>query len=103
MDSMDDHGKWDDLPPEVKDQVRDKVRNLLGKAVAKASKSNKWGSVPMEIQEVIRKLISNEIDWRGVLRQFIGRCRSMERNSTIKRINKKAPYLFPGHKRKYRA
>ena len=103
MGSMDDHSKWDDLPAEVRDQMRDKIRGLLGDAVTKASKSNKWGSVPMEIQEVVRKLVSNEIDWRGVLRQFVGRCRSMERNSTIKRINKKAPYLFPGHKRKYKA
>ena len=103
MNSIDDHGKWGDLPPEVREQIRDKVRDMLEKAVKRADRTNDWGSVPHEIAEIIRKILSREIDWRAILRQFIGRCRSMERNSTIKRINKKAPYLFPGHKRKYKA
>jgi len=101
MNSIDDHGKWGDLPAEVREQIRDKVRGLIEKAVKKAERTNDWGSVPHEIQEIIRKILSHEIDWRSILRQFIGRCRSMERISTIKRINKKAPYMFPGYKRKY--
>lgn len=103
MGSMDDHGKWGDLPPEVREQIRDKVRDMLEKAVKKADRTNDWGSVPQEIAEAIRRILSREVDWRSILRQFIGRCRSMDRRSTIKRINKKAPYLFPGHKRKYKA
>lgn len=103
MNSIDDHGKWGELPEEVKEQIRDKVRDVLEKAVKRADRTNDWGSVPSEIAEIIRKILSREIDWRSILRQFIGRCRSMERNSTIKRINKKAPYLFPGYKRKYKA
>lgn len=103
MDSMDDHGKWSDIPAEVREQLKGKVRDLLEKATKKCDKTNDWGSVPQEIAEVIRKILSREVDWRSILRQFIGRCRSMERNSTIKRVNKKAPYLFPGYKRKYRA
>lgn len=103
MDSIDDHGKWGDLPAEVREQIRDKVRDMLDKAVKKADRTNDWGSVPAEIAEVIRKILSREIDWRSILRQFIGRCRTMDRNSTIKRVNKKAPYKFPGHVRKYMA
>lgn len=101
MNSIDDHGKWGDLPAEVREQIRDKVRDMIEKAVKKAERTNDWGSVPHEIQEIIRKILSHDIDWRSIVRQFIGRCRSMERISTIKRINKKAPYLFPGYKRKY--
>ena len=104
MGSMDDHGKWGEVPKEVREQLKGKVRDMMEKAARKAEKSaDGWGSVPSEIAEVIRKIISKEVDWRSILRQFIGRCRSMERHSTIKRLNKKAPYLFPGHKRKYRA
>lgn len=103
MNSIDDHGKWGELPAEVREQIRDKVRDMLEKAVRRADRTNDWGSVPAEIAEIIRKILSREIDWRAILRQFIGRCRSMERLSTIKRINKKAPYMFPGHKRKYKA
>lgn len=103
MGTMDDHGKWGELPAEIREQIRDKVRDMVEKAVKRADRSNEWGSVPQEIAEIIRKLLSREIDWRSILRQFIGRCRTMDRNSTIKRINKKAPYLFPGHVRKYMA
>jgi len=103
MDSIDDHGKWGELPPELREQLRDKVRGMLEDATRKAERTNDWGTVPHEIQEIIRKLLSKEIDWRAILRNFIGRCRTMDRNSTIKRINKKVPYLFPGYVRKYMA
>jgi len=103
MDSIDDHGSWGDLPPEVREKLRDKVRGMLDEAARKAERTNDWGTVPLEIQEIIRKLLSREIDWRAILRQFIGRCRTMDRNSTIKRINKKVPYKFPGYVRKYQA
>ncbi len=101
MGTIDDHGKWDDLAPEVQEAIRDKVNDMLDKAVKKAERNNDWGSVPFEIQEVIRKLLSREVDWRSVVRNFLGRCRTMERISTIRRINKKNPYMFPGVKRKY--
>jgi predicted metal-dependent peptidase len=103
MGTMDDHDRWEDLPKEVQEALREKVGDMLDRAVKRAERTQDWGSIPYEIQEVIRKLLSREIDWRSVLRGFVGRCRTMERNSTIKRINKKAPYLFPGVKRKYRA
>jgi predicted metal-dependent peptidase len=41
-----------------------------------------------------------EVDWRNLLKYFIGIAFSRERTSTIKRINKKAPYVFPGSRRK---
>jgi len=103
LNSIDDHGAWDNIPKEVQEQLRDAVRGMAESAAKKAQRSNSWGSVPHEIQEIINKLLSHEIDWRSILRQFIGRCRTMDRNSTIKRINKKVPYLFPGYVRKYMA
>lgn len=103
MGTMDDHGEWSNLPKEIKEQLRNAVKGLVEKAGKRSQQTNQWGSIPQEIQEVIMKLISHEIDWRSILKQFIGRCRTMDRNSTIKRINKKVPYLFPGYVRKYQA
>lgn len=103
MGSMDDHGKWDELPEDVQEQIRDKVRELMGNAALEAQKTNSWGSVPHEIQQVISKLLSREVDWRSVLRNFIGRTRTVERNSSIRKINKKLPYIQPGVKRPMRA
>lgn len=99
IDTMDNHDVWDQLPDDVQDQIRNKVREIMGKAALEAQKSNSWGTVPHEIQQVIQRLLSKEVDWRSVLRNFIGRTRTIERNSTIRKINKKLPYIQPGVKR----
>lgn len=101
--TMDDHDQWQDIPTEVQDQIKDKVREMIEKGVLRADQTNDWGTVPQSIQEAIRRLVSREIDWRSIVRNFIGRCRTMERNSTIRKINKKMPYTFPGVKRPLRA
>ena len=101
--TMDGHDQWSEIPEEVQEEIRSKVNDLVEKGVAKADMSNKWGSTPMEIQDYIRKMLSREVDWRSIVHSFFGRVRSMERNSTMKRINKKMPYIHPGVKRKMRA
>lgn len=101
MATLDDHSGWGDLPAEIEEQLAERMRDLLEKAVRHCDNSSKsWGSIPAEIQEMIRKMISREIDWRSVIKNFIGRCRSMERIGTVRKINKRAPYLLPGARRK---
>lgn len=97
--TMDDHDQWKSLPADVQEQIKDKVRDMVMKGVGRADRDNSWGDIPMEIQEAIRKSISREIDWRSIVRNFIGRCRSNERTSTVRKINKKMPYISPGVKR----
>lgn len=99
MDTLDDHDGWADLDPDVAEQLKDKLGNSIEKALKNASRDRRWGSVPQAIQDMIAKLYSNEVDWRSIIKNFIGRSRSMERHSTIKRINKKMPYIHPGVKR----
>ena len=101
--TMDDHGQWADVPEEVKEEIRERVREMIGKGAMRADQSNSWGNTPQEIQEWIRKMLSREIDWRTIVKSFIGRVRSKERASSMKRINKKMPYINPGVKRKYRS
>jgi len=96
---FDDHDLWGRLPQNVRDMLKEKVKNLICRSAKQSDAKNQWGSVPAEIQERIRKMLSNEVDWRSVLRNFIGRCRTMERISTIKRLNKKVPFIYPGTKR----
>ena len=101
IDTMDGHDNWDSLPDDVLEEIKEKVRGLMGEAAIQAQKSNNWGSVPQEIQQVINKILSREIDWRSILRNFIGRTRTVQRNSTIRKINKKLPYIQPGVKRPF--
>ena len=98
-ETFDGHGGWGEVPEELRDIMREKVRELIEKGVKNAHKSASWGSVPSEIASEIEKLLKNELDWRSILKMFIGRARSTDRISTVKRINKRMPYMLPGAKR----
>lgn len=101
--TLDDHEQWSDLPPEVQDEIRGRVEEITRKAANKADRDNSWGNIPSEIQEIIRRMVSKQIDWRSIVKNFVGRCRTMDRTSTIRKINKKVPYQLPGVKRQMRA
>jgi predicted metal-dependent peptidase len=71
LEGFDDHGGWGELKPEEAELVKGKLGELLKGAIAKADRSNSWGSIPAEMREQLREMVSNEIDWRAVLRQFV--------------------------------
>ena len=95
---MDDHGGWGDLSDEDKELVKSKIKEALRDAVNKCDANGQWGSVPSEMRGRLREMISTEVDWRTLLRSFVGRSQRANRSSTIKRINRKYPYIHPGRK-----
>lgn len=102
--SMDDHDGWDDIPEELREYVEGKVKGIIEKAVRHADgQSDGWGNIPEEIRAEIRRYISTVINWRAVLRQFIGSIVRGNRTTSIKRINRRYPYIHPGIKRGYTA
>lgn len=104
LGSMDDHGSWEQVPDELKEYVEGKVKAVVEKAVKTAdSQANGWGSIPSDLADSIRKSVSNIINWRTVLRQFVGQLVRGGRTNTMKRINKRYPYIHPGTKRGYEA
>ena len=104
IDSMDDHGAWDSITEEQREYIAGKVKSLVEKAVRHADQHSKgWGNIPAEIRDDIRRSVSTIINWRMVLRQFIGNLVRGARTSSIKRINRRYPYVHPGVKRGYQA
>lgn len=104
IDSMDDHSGWDSIPEEMREYVEAKAKELTEKAVKHAdSQSNGWGSIPASVRDEIRRMVSRTVDWKSVLRQFVGSINRGERTSTVRRINRKYPYIHPGVKRGYTA
>lgn len=101
MDSFDVHEDWENIPDGAKDLVSGKVRQMVERAVQKADQSDGWGNIPQELREEIRRMVQNTIDWRRVLRSFVGMLLRGERRNSYKRINKKYPYIHPGVKRSY--
>jgi predicted metal-dependent peptidase len=101
---LDDHDVWDDLSNDQRDKLRDIVRDFLRDCVRRAENSSSgWGNVPAEMQAMIRKMLSNEIDWTELVNRFLGRTRMTTTTSSLKRLNRRAPWDFPGRKRLYRA
>lgn len=82
--------------------LAEKARELVEKAVNEADKSaNGWGNMPSDMQSQIRRMVSKQVDWKTLLRQFVGKSIRGGRTVSIKRINRKYPYIHPGLKRGY--
>jgi predicted metal-dependent peptidase len=104
LDSFDDHDAWDSVPEDQREYVEGKVKAIVEKAQKHAdSQAHGWGNIPSDLVEAIRKSVSNVINWRNVLRQFVGSLVRGGRSTSIKRINKRYPYIHPGVKRGYEA
>jgi len=96
----DEHGGWDDIPEELRDIVEGKIKHALRQAANRAdSSSSGWGNMPSELREEIRAYAFGSVDWKAVLRNFCGNLRVGERSRSIKRIDRRFPYVHPGLKR----
>lgn len=95
LGKMDDHGEWGD-GDEQDGKVQADVRRILKEAVERADATNSWGSVSASMRGDLRRIAHGEIDWRSLLRQFVGNAWRSDRTTTIRRINKKHPGMMPG-------
>lgn len=107
--ALDDHDLWaknsDGSPMADADReyIEQRVRDLMRQAVAKAEQSDRgWGNIPMHLRAAIKAYVSGEVDWRNILRMWTnGRIRA-ETSHSIRRINRRYPYVHPGPKRNHR-
>ncbi|MDG1950329.1 MAG: VWA-like domain-containing protein, partial [bacterium] len=60
--------------------------------------SRGWGSVPGDCRKEIMDAISNKVDWKTVLRYFVKQSQKANKRSTVRKINKRYPYMHPGKK-----
>ena len=102
LDGMDSHDGWDELSDEEREYVAGKVRQAVKEAQERADAKNAWGSVSAQMREEIRKKVRGEIDWKAVLRHFVGTTSRADRLSSVYRMNRKYAGIHPGHARDYR-
>lgn len=111
MTTLDDHSGWgqgdadessDGEPSSTPRQVaEERLKDDMKKVAEKCSKSSSWGSVPQKIREkVMERVNSSAVDWRKTLRHFCVTSLRSEKSSTIKRLNKRYPFIHPGRKTK---
>ena len=95
---FDSHDQWEEVDQTTKEIAKERLKDALKKASEEASKSNSWGTVPSAVRKEILDRISGTIDWRKVLRYFVKTSQRASKTSTVKRINKRYPYIHPGKK-----
>ncbi len=109
VQTLDDHDAWGEGqdtpegdPSNTSQQVADeRLKDDMKKVAEKCSKSGSWGSVPQKIREVVMERVnSSAVDWRKTLRHFCVTSMRSEKSSTIKKLNKRYPFLHPGRKTK---
>ena len=100
---MDDHEGWGDLTDEERQVVAGKVKAAVRNAVKRCDRNGQWGTVSAETRETLRKMVDDSVDWRKVLQNFVGRSQRLNKASTLRRINRKYPYIHPGVQRSHTA
>lgn len=100
-DGMDSHD-WDSVDPEIEEIMEQRLGELIDKGIQRATvTTNGWGTVPQALQqEILKSRQPKEVDWRSVLRLFLAKIASRETETTIRKLNKRLPYVLPGSKRK---
>jgi len=95
---FDEHGQWAEVDETTASIAKERLKETLKEAAKEASKSNSWGSVSASTRKEIIEKVTAKINWRSVLRYFVKTCIRAEKRSTVRRINKRYPYIHPGKK-----
>lgn len=90
--TFDDHSQW--AESEIVDEViRDAIETIKN--------TNKWGSIGGDVQAIIEAAQKSQVNWRGLLRKYLGQIPSANRTPTYKRPNRRFGYPYSGKKREH--
>lgn len=100
---FDSHEGWGEdgknpIPQEVRELAKERLRQAMSEAANEANRTGSWGSVSAEMRKDIMKRISSKIDWKKVLRYFIKTSQKADKQNSVRKINRRFPYLHPGRK-----
>ena len=99
MDQFDDHNNWNpEHAAANKSLAEERLKKMIKDAASEATSRGSWGTVPESVKKDILASISSGVDWRKLLRYFIKTSQKASKATTVKRINKRYPYLHPGRK-----
>jgi len=96
--NFDDHQGWDDLTDEERQIIEERSKDILEKAVREVNQGNNWGSVSSSVKREIMERLKTRVDWKKVLRAFIGASQRADKKNTIRKINRRFPYIHAGRK-----
>jgi predicted metal-dependent peptidase len=99
FDSHDDWGGSGSPADNAANEIaKERIKDIIQKAANEAQKANSWGSVSAGIRKEILERLTPRVDWKKVLRYFIKTSQKANKSSTVRRLNKRFPYIHPGRK-----
>jgi predicted metal-dependent peptidase len=93
---FDSHEKWDEATDAAKEMAKERLNDILRKAANECNNKSGWGSVSSQMKKQIMEKIATKIDWRKVLRSFVGSAQRADKSSSVRRINRRYPYIHSG-------
>jgi predicted metal-dependent peptidase len=82
----------------IKEIAKSKLEKQIKEIVDEAS-ARGYGSVPYNIQQILGKLFAKKtVDWQTLLRYFVKTTIKGHKYRTIRKINKRFPYIHSGRK-----
>lgn len=96
----------DEISGQEKDEIgaiaKEKFKKQLKDAIQEA-RARDYGSTPAHLQKLLDEFLKGkEIDWKKLLSYFIKTTIRGHRYATVRKVNKRFPYLYPGIRhRKY--
>ena len=97
--NFDDHDGWDGLTDDERQMVEERAKDIMEKAAKEANNSGRgWGSVSAGIKKEIMERLKTRVDWKKVLRAFVGAAQRADKSNTMRRINRRFPYIHAGRK-----
>ena len=95
---FDSHEGWGEASEEVRGMAKERLRQAVEGAAKEAQQRGGWGTVSSDMRQRIMDMITPKVDWRKVLRYFIKTSQRANKTSTVRRLNKRYPYIHAGRK-----
>ena len=96
-DTLDDHSGWGEADDETKQIAKERMKQAVMDATKEVNAGGQgWGSVSADMRKKIMDMMTPKVDWRKVLRYFIKTSQRANKRSTVRRVNKRFPYIHAG-------
>ena len=100
--TLDDHSMWNNEEDnKVANEIaQERLKKMVEEAVEETAKNGRgWGTVSSKMRaEIVEKVKTKSVDWKSVLRYFIKTSVNADKHNSMKRINRRYPYIHAGRK-----
>lgn len=101
-ETLDDHSGWGDASDEIREMARERAKQIVKEAVQESTAKG-WGTVSGSCKQQIIDSIKTRVNWRAVLRYFVKQSQRSNRASTVRRLNRRQPFVWAGKRVKRQA